>query len=84
SGRPVILVSENDAEAALTVIEHDIGWVVQPGSAGKLAETVKRAAASIDPQRAERAVEISRRFDYERAMTEYCNVIRDLAAREAD
>ena len=30
-GRPVILVSEADAEAALTVTEHDVGWVVEPG-----------------------------------------------------
>src|SRR5207249_10530672 len=36
-GRPVILVSEADAEAALTVTEHDVGWVVQPGSADELA-----------------------------------------------
>ena len=36
-GRPVILVSEPDAEAALTVTEHDVGWVVPPGDAGELA-----------------------------------------------
>jgi putative colanic acid biosynthesis glycosyltransferase WcaI len=39
-GRPVILVSEADAEAALTVSEHDVGWVVEPGKANELAETV--------------------------------------------
>ena len=33
-GRPVILVSEPDAEAALTVTENDLGWVVPPGTAG--------------------------------------------------
>lgn len=82
-GRPVILVSEKDAEAALTVIEHDIGWVVEPGRADQLAKTVKHAATSTDPQRAERAVEISRRFDYERAMTDYCNLVRELAAKAA-
>ena len=29
-GRPVIMVSEPDAEAALTVTEHGLGWVVAP------------------------------------------------------
>ena len=45
-GRPVILVSEPDAEAALTVVEHDVGWVVAPGRADELAEAVRVAAAS--------------------------------------
>lgn len=77
-GRPVILVSEPDAEAALTVTEHDVGWVVQPGSADELANTVSRAAGAKDPRRAERAAEISRRFDFEIAMTGYCSLIREL------
>jgi glycosyltransferase involved in cell wall biosynthesis len=77
-GRPVILVSEPDAEAALTVIEHDVGWVVEPGRADELAETIRRAAGAKDPQRAERAAEIAGRFDFETAMTGYCRLIRDL------
>ena len=77
-GRPVILVSEADAEAALTVTEHDVGWVVEPGRADELANTVSRAAGTEDPRRAERAAEISRRFDFEIAMTEYCSLIREL------
>ncbi|MEH2536391.1 MULTISPECIES: glycosyltransferase family 4 protein [unclassified Bradyrhizobium] len=80
-GRPVILVSEADAEAALTVTEHDVGWVVEPGKADELAKTVGRAAASIDPQRAERAAEISKRFDFEIAMDDYCGLIRELAQK---
>jgi len=68
-GRPVILVSEADAEAALTVTEHDVGWVVEPGNTDELANTVSRAAGDKDPRRAERAAEISRRFDFEIAMT---------------
>jgi glycosyltransferase involved in cell wall biosynthesis len=77
-GRPVILVSEPDAEAALTVTEHDVGWVVEPGRADELAETIRRAAGAKDPQRAERAAEIAGRFDFETAMTGYCRLIRDL------
>ena len=82
-GRPVILVSEADAEAALTVTEHDVGWVVTPGKADELAGTVRRAASSQDPQRAERATEISRRFDFNVAMESYAGLIRDLAQKKA-
>jgi len=81
-GRPVILVSEADAEAALTVTEHDVGWVVEPGRADELANTVSRAAGAKDPRRAERAAEISRRFDFEIAMTEYCSLIRELLQKK--
>jgi glycosyltransferase involved in cell wall biosynthesis len=83
-GRPVILVSEPDAEAALTVIEHDVGWIVEPGNADALANAVSRAASADDPQRAERATEISRRFDFAAAMADYCGLIRELAQRKRD
>jgi glycosyltransferase involved in cell wall biosynthesis len=78
-GRPVILVSERDAEAALTVTEHDVGWVVEPGNANELAQAVGRAAEARDTQRAERAAEIAGRFDFDAAMTDYCRLIRELA-----
>ena len=77
-GRPVILVSEPDAEAALTVIEHDVGWVVAPGQAGDLANAVVHAASSDDPQRAERATEVAKHFDSNAAMARYCGLIRHL------
>ena len=83
-GRPVILVSEADAEAALTVTEHDVGWVVEPGRADELAKTVSRAAGAQDPQRAERAAEIAGRFDFEVAMTGYCSLIRELSHQKRD
>ena len=83
-GRPVILVSEPDAEAALTVTEHDVGWVVEPGGADELAKTVRRAAGAKDPQRAERAAEIAGRFDFEIAMTAYCSLIRELSQKRPD
>jgi colanic acid biosynthesis glycosyl transferase WcaI len=83
-GRPVILISEVDAEAALTVTEHGIGWVVPPGRADELAETVRRAANSEDPLRAERATEISRRFDFNAAMADYSGLIRELAKKKLD
>jgi putative colanic acid biosynthesis glycosyltransferase WcaI len=83
-GRPVILISEVDAEAALTVTEHDVGWVVPPGRADELAATIRRAANSEDPRRAERATEISRRFDFNAAMADYSGLIRELAKKKLD
>ena len=83
-GRPVILVSEADAEAALTVTEHDVGWVVEPGKADDLAKAVSLAARARDPQRAERAADIAGRFDFETAMTDYCSLIRELSLRKPD
>jgi glycosyltransferase involved in cell wall biosynthesis len=83
-GRPVILVSEADAEAALTVTEHDVGWVVEPGNADELAKTVSRAAGAQGPQRAARAAEIAGRFDFNAAMDGYCSLIRELAQKRPD
>ena len=83
-GRPVILVSEADAEAALTVIEHDVGWVVEPGRADELAKTIGHAADAGDPQRAGRAAEIAGRFDFDAAMSGYCSLIRELLQKKPD
>ena len=77
-GRPVILVSEADAEAALTVSEHDLGWVVEPGNAGELARTIRLASSSEDPSRAERAAAIAQRFNLAGAMASYSNLVQKL------
>ena len=77
-GRSVILVSEPDAEAALTVTEHDIGWVVRPGDAGELAGTIRLAFSSEDPLRAERAAGIAGRFNFAAAMASYSAMIGEL------
>ena len=80
-GRPVILVSEPDAEAALTVTEHDVGWVVEPGRADELAKALCAAASSNGAERAERATKIYPRFDFKVAMADYCALIRVLARK---
>jgi colanic acid biosynthesis glycosyl transferase WcaI len=77
-GRPVILVSEPDAEAALTVTEHDVGWVVPPGKSDELARTIRQAVCSEDPSRAERAAAIAGRFDFAQVMASYSRLIREL------
>jgi glycosyltransferase involved in cell wall biosynthesis len=80
-GRPIILVSEPGAEAALTVTEHDLGWIVAPGDAGELARTIRLASASEDPSRAGRAAEIAGRFNLAAAMASYSLLIRELRRR---
>lgn len=77
-GRPVILVSEPDAEAALIVTEHDVGWVVTPGNADELARTVRLASSSEHQLRAERAAAIAQRFNFAGAMASYDLLIQGL------
>jgi putative colanic acid biosynthesis glycosyltransferase WcaI len=77
-GRPVILVSEPDAEAAVTVIEHGVGWVVTPGNADDLARTIRVASLREDGSKAERAAKIAERFNFAAAMSSYSLLVRGL------
>ena len=47
-GRPVLIISEPDAEAALTVSQNDLGWVVPPGDPSILAKTICAASSDKD------------------------------------
>ncbi|MBR0937928.1 glycosyltransferase family 4 protein [Bradyrhizobium jicamae] len=78
AGRPVILVSEPEAEAALTVKENRLGWVVTPGKPDQLANAVKQAAQGPDAAMAERAVAAARTFSPDRALNGYAALIREL------
>ena len=77
-GRPVVLVSEPEAEAALTVVENGLGWVVTPGRADQLAEAIRAASRSDDGAMAARAVKAAVRFDRGVAMDAYAGVIDEL------
>jgi glycosyltransferase involved in cell wall biosynthesis len=77
-GRPVVLVSEPEAEAALTVVENRLGWVVTPGRADQLAETIRVASRSDDGTIAARAVRAASRFDRATAMNAYAALIDEL------
>jgi len=74
-GRPVVLISEPDAEAAVTVKENDLGWVVSPGTPDELIEVLRIASLSNDPLMSERAVAVAEGFSLDRAMTSYANLI---------
>ena len=77
-GRPVVLVSEPEAEAALTVAESGLGWVVTPGRADQLAEAIRAACRSDDDAMTERAVKAAARFDRSVAMNAYAGLIEEL------
>ena len=77
-GRPVVLVSEPEAEAAQIVREHDIGWVVTPGNAEELARAISTAASSKDEARGARAADIAQRFNLSDAMQRYAQLVLGL------
>ena len=80
-GRPVILVSEANAEAALTVTEHGIGWVVEPGKPDDLAVAIRSASLSVDSPMRERAVTVSQRYNFASAMVSYAELMQKLLRR---
>ncbi|MBR0964633.1 glycosyltransferase family 4 protein [Bradyrhizobium diazoefficiens] len=77
-GRPVLLVSEPEAEAALTVVENGLGWVVTPGRADQLADAIRAAARSDAAAIATRAVKAAARYDRAVAMEAYAGLIDEL------
>jgi colanic acid biosynthesis glycosyl transferase WcaI len=77
-GRPVILVSEPEAEAALTVTNDNLGWVVTPGMSDQLANAIRIASISVDSSMPERVVAAARGFNSERALTSYTSLIQGL------
>jgi colanic acid biosynthesis glycosyl transferase WcaI len=77
-GRPVILISEPDAEAALTVREHELGWVVTPGKPDELAKAIREAACSNDLSRPDRAAGIAAHYSLPRAMASYSELVQKL------
>ena len=77
-GRPIILISEPEAEAAITVRENNLGWVVAPDMPDELANTIRIASASADVSMAQRAVATARSFSLDRAMMSYAGLIDEL------
>ncbi len=77
-GRPVILVSEPNAEAAMTVSENNLGWVVRPGMPDELAGAIRKASVAADTSMGERAVAAAGAYSLDRAMTGYCTLVDEL------
>jgi colanic acid biosynthesis glycosyl transferase WcaI len=78
-GRPILIVSDANADAAQLVKAHDIGWVVSPGDAPGLAAAIRQAACAEDASQMQaRAAEVAGQFSMEAAMTRYRILVGDL------
>jgi colanic acid biosynthesis glycosyl transferase WcaI len=77
-GRPVLIISEPDAEAALTVKDDGLGWVVAPGDARELAATIKTASREETRLKGVRAAEKAIQFSEGSAMTKYQSLVERL------
>jgi glycosyltransferase involved in cell wall biosynthesis len=84
-GRPVIICSEPDAEAAILVREHDLGWVVQPENPAAIAEAVKIAAQEVGKtsEKGQRAAAIAPRYTRQTALKSYRELMSRLLDRHA-
>jgi len=84
-GRPVLIISEPDAEAALTVKENGLGWVVTPGDASELAATIKITSSEEIRLKGARAAEKALEFSDGSAMAKYQSLVeRLLQERETE
>ncbi len=81
-GRPVIICSEPEAEAAMLVKDEDIGWVVPPEDPEAVAQIISFAAsaAAETNERGHRATMVASRFTRQIALKAY----RDLMDRLLD
>jgi colanic acid biosynthesis glycosyl transferase WcaI len=78
-GRPILIVSESNADAAQLIAAHDIGWVIAPGDAPGLAAAISQAASADGAdRRRQRAAEVAGQFSLEAAMTRYRALVEGL------
>jgi glycosyltransferase involved in cell wall biosynthesis len=79
-GRPVVIISEPDAEAALTVSENRVGWVVTPGDACELAKTIQVASSYKEIElNSLRATTMAARFNEGSALAKYQILVETLS-----
>ncbi len=81
-GRPIIICSEPDAEAAILMREEEIGWVTPPEDPEAIAQIIGFAASSAadTKQKGHRAAMVASRFTRQIALDAY----RDLMDRLLD
>lgn len=79
-GRPIIICSEPDAEAAMLVREEDIGWVTPPEDPKAIAEIIALAASSAGDTLAKghRAAQVASRFTRQISLDAYRNLMDGL------
>jgi glycosyltransferase involved in cell wall biosynthesis len=86
-GRPIVALSEPDAEHSVMLREHDIGWVVEPENATALAETILAASRNPDDlavKRQNAARKLSDHFSRELTGAAYRTLVEKLRAQTPD
>jgi len=83
-GRPIIICSEPDAEAAMLVREEEIGWVTPPEDPDAIAETIRRAASSACDTAAKgrQAALVASRFTRQISLDAYRDLMDGLLDRQ--
>ncbi|WP_349642787.1 glycosyltransferase family 4 protein [Bradyrhizobium lablabi] len=76
-GRPIIICSEPDAEAAILMREEDIGWVTPPEDPEAIAQVIAFAASAAGntAEKGHRAAMVASRFTQKIALGAYRDVI---------
>jgi glycosyltransferase involved in cell wall biosynthesis len=79
-GRPIIICSEPDAEAAILMREEDIGWVAPPEDPAAMARIIGFAASSAADthQKGHKAAMVASRFTRQIALDTYCGLMDKL------
>jgi glycosyltransferase involved in cell wall biosynthesis len=82
-GRPIIICSEPEAEAAMLVREEDVGWVVPPEDPQALAEAISAAAnISETREKGRRAVRVAARYSRQIALRAYEDLMDGLLEKQ--
>jgi glycosyltransferase involved in cell wall biosynthesis len=81
-GRPIIICSEADAEAAILLREENIGWVTPPEDPQALARVIACAASNAvaTGECGRRAVQVASHYTRQIALGAYRNLMDDLLA----
>ena len=81
-GRPIIICSETDAEAAILLREENIGWVTPPEDPQTLARVIESAASNAvaTAESGRRAVQVASRYTRQIALSAYRNLMDELLA----
>ncbi len=84
-GRPVVICSEPDAEAAILVREEGVGWVVPPENADAIAQAISSAASATAAtmEKGRRATVVAARYTRQIALKAYRSLMNDLLDRKS-
>jgi glycosyltransferase involved in cell wall biosynthesis len=83
-GRPIIICSDPDAEAAILIREENIGWVAPPEDPRALAEIVAAAASAgaATAEKGRRAANVACSYTRDIALKAYCGLMDRLLDKQ--